>query len=204
MQRKIVKNLIYAQISFFFCLIIDVVITTKGFSANRGLSFYGEHLDTVIPFAIGFFLCDFFILRAAKLLPELKPTFEVFIMPFRILALLLILIVLTPDNLNGVFNVLHNTDSSSLFLFELILGGWLVFRWHNTALTKVLLASQFIVGIICGMSEFQFTRYLSESSLAYQLIFSILLVLTMSSVVNKSVPEELETMSKLDEQTEVK
>jgi hypothetical protein len=188
-DKQVVRNLIYAQVSFFLCLGLDVIITTKVFKNNRGLSFYGEHLYTAIPFALGFILCDLFLLKAASLLNEGGETFEGFIWPLRILALLLILIVLTPDTLNGLFNVLHIMDSSLLFLFELLFSIWLVARWHSSWLTWLLLVGQFLAGVMCGLSEFQFSRYLSEGTLVYQLFFSFILILVMSSVVSLNSAE---------------
>jgi hypothetical protein len=186
MQGKIVRNLIYAQVSFFLCLTIDVFITTKAFYGDRGLSFFGEHINTAIPFAMGFILCDFFLLRTARLLPEASANFTSFTAPLKILAVLLISIVLTPDNLNGLFNVLHDIASSSLFLFELLFSIWLAIRWSNTFFTWLLVVSLFLVGITTGLSELGVASLLSVGSLVYQLIFSILLVFVMFKVVGQS------------------
>lgn len=184
MKRKIVKYLLFAQASFFLCLLISIFITTKGFSDNRGLSYYGEHLDTLIPFALGFCLCDFFLLKVARLLPELNKQLAVFTVPLQVLSILLISIVLTPDNLNSLFNVLHIIASSALFLFELLFSIWLIIRWHKSATSWLLLIAQFTAGIIAAMSEFQVTHFLSESSLFYQLFFSSLLIWVMFNITN--------------------
>jgi hypothetical protein len=189
MQGRIVRNLIYAQVSFFLCLIVDVFITTKAFYDNRGLSFFGEHINTAIPFAIGFILCDFFLLRAARLLPEASANFTSFTAPLKILAVLLISIVLTPDTLNGLFNILHDIASSSLFLFELLLSIWLAIRWYNTFFTWFLVTSLFLVGIATGLSELGVAGLLGVGSLVYQLIFSILLVFVMFNVVGQHEAE---------------
>lgn len=192
MRKKVVKSLIYAQLSFFACLFIDVLITTKGFTHDRGLSFYGEHLNTVIPFALGFMLCDVFLLRAATMLPKLGSAFNAFRVPLRVLAVLISLIVLTPDNLNSIFNVMHILSSSTLFLFELALSFWLIVRWCNTRLSWVLFTGQFIAGIIAGLSEIQLSRYLSEATLFYQLIFSSLIIWTMINVLKPGQEVEAE------------
>lgn len=183
MRKKVVKSLVYAQLSFLGCLFIDVLITAKGFTNNRGLSFYGAHLRTVIPFALGFMLCDVFLLRAAKMLPKLGPAFRSFRLPLRVLVALLSLIVLTPYSLNSLFYTMHTLSSLTLFIFELALSLWLIVRWCNTKLSWVLFSGQFLAGVVAGLSEIQLTRYLSEATLFYQLIFSSLIIWTMLNVL---------------------
>ncbi len=186
MQRKVVKYLIYAQTSFFLCLLISISITSKGFSDNRGLSYYGEHLDTIVPFALGFILCDFFILKAAKLLTEVAKHLAVLTLPLQVFCILLISIVLTPDNLNGLFNVLHIVASSALFLFELIFSIWLTVKWYNSLISWILLIAQFLAGVMAGLSELHFSQYLSTSSLIYQLLFSTLLIWVIANITRQA------------------
>ncbi|MHB1864921.1 MAG: hypothetical protein ACYCPS_02010 [Candidatus Saccharimonadales bacterium] len=168
-------------------MLVSIAITTQGFSDNRGLSFYGEHLNTVIPFALGFCLCDFFLLKVAKLLPEVADNLSVLTMPLKILSILLISIVLTPDNLNGLFSILHTVASTALFLFELILSVWLTLKWYRSVFSWLLLCAQFLAGIVAGLSEFQISHYLSESSLFYQLFFSTLLIWSITVISRQAV-----------------
>lgn len=176
----------YAQTSFFIFLLTSVAISTKAFADNRGLSFYGEHVKTFVPFALGFILCDFFLLKVANLLPDINSSLASFTWPLRLLSILLISIVLTPDNLNGLFNILHIIASISLFLFELIFSIWLTIKWYNSVISWLLLVAQFLSGILAGLSEFQISKYLSEGSLMYQIFFSTLLIVVLANVVRNT------------------
>jgi len=84
-------------------------------SNNHGLSFYGEHWDTAVPFGAGFIFCDYFLLRAANVLPKSKPPFKTISKLINILTVLLLFILLTPDTLNSFFDWSHIVDSSILF-----------------------------------------------------------------------------------------
>ncbi len=183
-ESRAIRSLIYAQVGFFFCLAVAVVINNAGFAHNRGLSFYGEHWDTAVPFGLGFLVCDFFLLHAGRILTRLG-TARVFDSLLRILAMLLLLILLTPDNLNNIYAWLHIIASTVLFLFELGFAVWLTMRVHHDTFTWFLLGGQLIAGGVAMFSVFQATRYLSEGSLFYQVFFGILLVWTISKLIER-------------------
>jgi len=188
-KNGVIRDLIYAQLSFFICLAVTVFITNAGFVDNHGLSFYGAHLKTVLPFGFGLVMCDIFLLRAANTISGINSTVKSLVPYLRILAILLMLIVLTPDALNPVFGVMHTIASSALFLFEIILATWLTLHWHSDKLTWVLLIAQFLTGIVAMLSEFQISRYLSESTVFFQLFFGLLLVWTFSNLINQAIAQ---------------
>lgn len=183
-ESRAIRYLIYAQAGFFLCLSVAVAINATGFSQNRGLSFYGEHWDTAVPFGLGFLLCDYFLLRAGRILTRFSRT-RVFDPLLRILAMLLLMILLTPDNLNNVYAWMHILASALLFLFELGFAVWLTLRIHRDMFTWFLLSGQLIAGAVAMFSELQATRYLSEGSLFYQVFFGILLVWTIGKLIDQ-------------------
>jgi predicted membrane channel-forming protein YqfA (hemolysin III family) len=195
-KNGVVRNLVYAQLSFFICLTGTVFITKAGFVYNHGLSFYGSHLKTVLPFGLGFVLCDIFLLRAASIMSDSKSMVKNLVPYLRILAVLLMLIILTPDSLNPLFGFMHTIASSVLFLFEISLAIWLTLRWHSDKFTWVLLVAQFLAGIVAMLSELQLSRYLSESTVFFQLFFGMLLVWTFSNLINQTSGEDKKTVSK--------
>lgn len=165
MRKHAVAYLIYAQLCFFFFLTIAIFITTAGFQNNHGLSFYGEHWDTAVPFGAGFIFCDYFLLRAANVLPKSKPPFKTISKLINILTVLLLFILLTPDTLNSFFDWSHIVDSSILFAFELSFAGWLTFVWYRDNVIWLLLSLQFIAAILAMLSQFHVIYYLSEGIL---------------------------------------
>ena len=184
-KERVIRNLIYAQLSFFGFLAIAVIMTSAGFTNNHGLSFYGVHYPTIVPFALGLILCDFFLLRAAAQLPHSVPPFTILQRSLWIVSVLLLSILLTPDIVSPLFNTLHIAVSSLLFIFELALGIWLVVRWDGGIFTWSLLIAQFLAGIVAMLSQLEVTHYLSQSSLAFQLMFGLLLIWSISRIIDR-------------------
>jgi hypothetical protein len=185
MRSQAITNLIYAQLSFFFFLTIAILITTAGFSNNHGLSFYGEHLSTIIPYGTGFLLCDFFLLRAADALPKSQPPFKKLASLLKILAVLLLLILLTPDTVNSFFDWSHIISSFVLFIFELSFASWLTIRWYSDRLIWLLLIAQFLTGVLAMLSQFHIVYYLSEGILFFQIFFGLLLIRSVSGLLER-------------------
>ncbi|SRR6266705_161624 len=65
MSSSALRNLVYAQLSFFSFLLGAAVINREGFVDNNGLSYYGEHADTIVPYGLGLLCCAVFVWRAA-------------------------------------------------------------------------------------------------------------------------------------------
>jgi hypothetical protein len=84
-----------------------------------------------------------------------------------------------------LFNTLHIVVSSLLFVFELTLGIWLVVRWDGDIFTWSLLIAQFLAGIVAMLSQLEVTHYLSQSSLAFQLMFGLLLIWSISRIIDR-------------------
>ena len=185
MRNDIIRNLVYAQISFFGCLAIAVALTTTGFTNNQGLSFYGAHYPTILPFGLGFVLCDFFLLRAANELPAQQRPFDKLQLLLRIIAALMLAVLLTPDTFGWIFYTAHVLASALLFLLEIGIATWLAWRWNSSTLMWVLLGGQTVAGIVALLSELQFMHYLSQGSLAFQLLFGVLLVWSISQLISQ-------------------
>ncbi len=185
LKNPVLGNIILAQISFFLLLTLTVFITTKGFSNNRGLSFYGEHWSTAVTYGSGFILCDYFLLRAAIALPKDKVVFKRLAILINILTVLLLGVLLTPDTLNTFFNWSHIATSTVLFLFELGFGAWLVTLIYKDWIGIGLLFLQFMAGIFALLSQFHIVYYLSEGSLFFQFFFSVLMVYAVASLLKR-------------------
>src|SRR5262245_24645287 len=155
-----IRNLVYAQLSFFGLLLLCVALSRKGFEDNHGLSYYGEHLRTIGPYALAFIVCCAFLLRAASLVPGDGDAGRLALC-LRILVVLLLLDVATPDTLDGLFYWLHVGASAALFLFELGLAGWLVWIGRRRPLSVSLLAIQFAAGLIAMLSQLHVVELLS-------------------------------------------
>lgn len=172
----VVTNLILAEAGFFAFLMIAVVITTAAFQHNHGLSFYGEHWNTAVPYGAGFMVCDYFLLNAAALLPRGSRELRPLSWGLRALALLLLAVLLTPDTVNSFFNDSHLVASAVLFLYELCFAGLLAYRTGATVATIVFLFVESAAAVLAMLSNLHVVFYLSEGILIFQLVFSTHLV----------------------------
>lgn len=163
------RNVVYAQVSFFGFLAAATLITGEGFRDNHGPSYYGEHVRTLVPYGLGLLLCAFFVWRAAA---ELDGRLA---RGLRILAVLLVLDLATPDTVDSAFYWSHVVVSVLLFLQELAIGVELVAAapaWPRVGLFAV----QFGAGLVAMFSQLHVIGALSFGIVAYQLAFGLLLV----------------------------
>jgi hypothetical protein len=171
----VVRNLVYAQLSFFGFLAVCFLISGEGFESNHGLSYYGEHRGTFVPYGLGFVLCSVFLLRAAAQVPGTAVGRRLAV-ALRVLVVLLLLDLLTPDTIDSYFYWAHVIVSALLFLFELGLAAWLVGIGCRSRPVVTLLAVQFGAGLIAMFSQLHVIAFLSVGILLFQVSFALLLV----------------------------
>jgi hypothetical protein len=184
-RRLAVSYLLLAQLSFFLCLAIAVFMTTAGFTRNHGLSFYGEHWSTAVPYGSGFILCDYFLILAANALPKDVRECRRLSLLLNLLAVSMLIVLLTPDTVNSFFNWSHSIASSILFLYELSFSTWLAVRCFGNAFVWLLIFLLLTAGVLALLSDFHVVLYLSEGILIFQLVFSVLLVYTVSHYLSR-------------------
>jgi hypothetical protein len=166
------RLLLKAQLAFWGCVVVCFVLTGGGLSHNPGFSVYGGRLSTIVPWAVGFVIAAYFILRAAALLDDTDP---VFAQGLRITVVLL----LAPDSVDQLFYVAHIVASVALFLFEAILGLWLVRRTVQRAVLELYVV-QIAGGIVAGLSQAQWIGLLSPGILVFQVAFGALLIAALT------------------------
>ena len=118
------RYLLFAQLVFWSAMLLCVAIARGGLGDNHGFSFYGGRLSTILPYAVGFLVASALIAHAARLLEHSGRTRHAAWL--RVLAVLLLADLLTPDTLGSVFYAAHIVASIVLFTFEAAFGLWLV------------------------------------------------------------------------------
>jgi hypothetical protein len=166
------RLLLKAQLAFWACVVVCFAVTGGGLSHNHGFSVYGGRVSTIIPWAVGFVAAAYFILCAAALLDD---TDHMVAQSLRITVALLFGVLFTPDTLNQFFYDAHIVASIALFLFEAIVGLWLV-RRNNVRAVLQLYVIQIAGGIVAGLSQAQWIGLLSPGILVFQVAFGALLV----------------------------
>jgi hypothetical protein len=170
------RLLLKAQLAFWGCVAVCFLLTGGGLSHNHGFSIYGGRVSTIVPWAIGFVIASFYILRAAALLDT---TDRVLGQGLRITVVLLLAVLFTPDTVDRLFYVAHIVASVLLFLFEAILGLWIAHRSEQRAVLQLYVV-QIAGGIVAALSQAQWIGLLSPGILVFQVAFGALLIAALT------------------------
>ncbi len=130
---------------------------------------------------LGFLVLILLLGRSARLL-ELAGAPLQLAGALRLLALLLLLDLATPDTVNGFFYWAHNVASTLLFLFEFCLGIALVATAVPSLFGAGLFAIQLAGGLIAMFSQLQVLPILGIGILLFQASFGVLLVAATARV----------------------
>ena len=171
------RLLLLAQLAFWSCVLLCLAVTGGGLGHNHGFSVYGGRWTTVLPWAVGIAAAAVLIWRAADVLADDDPPLAGCL---RINVVLLVFILLTPDSIDQFFYVAHIVASVALFLFQALVGLWLVVRTRSTLVLQLYVA-QIAAGLVAGASQAQWIGLLSPGILVFQLAFGALLYAVTSS-----------------------
>jgi hypothetical protein len=100
--------------------------------------------------------------------------------PFGANRVLLVLLLLTPDSIDQFSYDAHIVASVALFLYQAIVGLWLVVRTRSSFVLQ-LYAVQIAAGLLAGASQAQWIGLLSPGMFVFQLAFGALLYAVTSS-----------------------
>lgn len=168
---KAVHYLVYAQLCFFGLLLLCFAMLPTGLSTDTGITYFGTHWPTAIPYFFSYALCGAFMLKAADSLPQ----HQLIARGLRSIVVLLPFVLLTPFTLNYLFDWSHRVISGALFLIELFLTIRLV-AGQKGLLNLLLLAFQAIGGLIAMFSLANILHTEILGQLMFQLAFGVLLV----------------------------
>lgn len=167
------RLLLLAQAAFWSSVVLCLALADGGLGHNHGFSVYGGRWTTILPWAVGIVAAAMLIWRAAAAVADHDPPLA---RCLRVNVVLLVFILLTPDTIDQFFYVAHIVASVALFLFQAIVGLWLVVRTRS-ALVLLLYVIQIAAGLVAGASQAQWIGLLSPGILVFQLAFGALLVL---------------------------
>ena len=161
---------------FVACLGGCVAIDRNGLWDNHGWSYYGGRSGTAVLYGLGYASLVLCVLVAAVLLHR-PPAVPVLPGLLGVLAIVLAGDLATPDTLSTAFYDAHVAASIVLFLFELGVAVWIAHRLVPTRMARLLLAAQFVGGLVAMFSQLQWIGLLGLGILVYQVCFFALLVL---------------------------
>lgn len=178
-MSKPARYVALSQLSFFIGLGICFIILPR-FLLERnegGVSNYGVHWQTIVPYTLAFALCGIFLARAALLLPRAK-VFKRLRLALLLVAgsLFLVLGSTYPYQTNDAFRRIHIFFGIELFCLEVALAFWLVLTFCKDKQGMVLLAGQVIGFLLAGLTLFGVLHLLFVAQIMASLSFGLLLV----------------------------
>ncbi|MER6945176.1 hypothetical protein ABT294_14220 [Nonomuraea sp. NPDC000554] len=176
MRDGVLGDLVKGQLCLFGGLTTCLVAMPDCLTVNCGMSDFGVHWRTIVPYAIGFLGAALFTRRALRAAaPDLRsPGFvrragDSF-------AVLLTGVLLTPYTLAEPVHWIHRLFGAGLFLHELILAILLVTWARADAAGVVLVAVQVGSGVLSGIYVLSTEGHLVLGQAAFQLAFGVIAI----------------------------
>ncbi|GII58370.1 hypothetical protein Pth03_67590 [Planotetraspora thailandica] len=179
MRDRVVGDLVKGQVCLFAGLLLCVTLMPDGLGANHGISYYGVHWETVLPYAASLLGAALFTRKALRATASATPSLGRLRRAADSFALLLGGIVLTPYTLNGAVDWTHRLLGACLFALQLVLAVRLIAWAHGDAFSTVLLALQLVGGVVAAVYVMQDNGFLLQGEATYQLGFGALLIRTI-------------------------
>jgi hypothetical protein len=159
----------YALIGCCTLVLICFALLPSGLLANDGLSYYGVHWVSVLPYISALALYAVALLYATRLLATqyAKPEVE---KAGVLMNLCLALLAITPYSLSVPVHAAHDTFGSALFCTQLVVALWLATRRRSRG-DLLLIALMVLAGVAAFFSLFDVWHLEVVGQLVYQFTF---------------------------------
>lgn len=159
-MSEIRKYLILSQVSLFGLMLLCSLIMPSVFITNGGVTNFGNHLSTVVPYTLSFTLSILFMCLVIAKLLKMGPTCRTIGYALLVLCLLEFLVLMStfPRNIAQIYSDIHNDISIILFAYELLLSGWFVFnnRQYSAVLFILIQTIGSVLGIVTILGPIHF------------------------------------------------
>jgi hypothetical protein len=186
MEQAIKKYLLLSQLCLGLSVIICLILIPHFlFSTNEGgMSNYGVHLKTVIPYSLGLVLTSFYSVLAALSIKDKTSILRRLLFGYA-LALLLVLITTYGYKTNVILKNTHIAVTIVFFWFELGSSAWMVRRFLSDKINIGLVILQ-VVGLILGsLTFFGSLHLLFVAQLLTIVPFGLVLVRSSAGITKK-------------------
>jgi len=188
MLQKPVRNLIIGQISFFvFIGVCTAIIPKFLFESNEGgISNFGVHNSTIVPFSLAFLLSIIFTVMAAeKIKGHTKRLIQIRLVLYILASLTLLVLVSTyPYKINSTFKNLHILTGAIIFVFEMAVSFWLALVIYKNKLNSPILLIQLLGFLAAFFTLIGVLHLLFVSQIVTGLAFGALLIRSVNYSYN--------------------
>ncbi|MEU6783787.1 hypothetical protein ABZ912_31715 [Nonomuraea angiospora] len=171
-----VGDLVKGQACLLSGLTVCLVIMPGCLSFNCGMSDFGVHWRTVVPYAVGFLGTALYTRRALRAAAPALPSPRFVAVAGDSFAVLLVGILLTPYTLGSGVHWVHRSFGAALFLHELVLAVRMV-SWASAG--AALVGLQVASGVASGVSVVLAEGPLVVGQAVFQLAFGLVMIRTV-------------------------
>jgi hypothetical protein len=168
---RLERYLLISLAVFAAAIAACVMINPEGALDNNGISYYDHVGFSLAPYVIGVLSIATMAMLAARGLPENGRPWSLLRPSLDTIAVLLVLVLLTPDYVNQAFNVAHIAVSVALFGGQFALAAWLTLSVWRDGLNVGLFVVLTAVGLLAGASEIGWASFLFAGQIGFQIIF---------------------------------
>jgi hypothetical protein len=177
---------LWSQACLLCGILICLVIRSKQAELNYPVSYFGNFRDTILPYAAGFLLCTYWLIRTVRALPQEMHAIRVLL---SLVATCSLGVLCTPYMTSHLVGWIHLSFAISLLMLEIALSVLLIIRSHNP-FAVVGFAVQLIGGVFAALSQTGRVHIELMSELAVIVGFGILFSHNLSKLEEAKTPEQ--------------
>lgn len=189
-MRSAVRLLAYAQTALFLGLAICLSLLPHFlFESNEGgISNFGTHATTIVPFSFGFAVCGLLTIQASFSLPRGIASYKDMRGALFILGLLYLVVLSStyPYKVNHVLDTFHVYASVALIIWNMVLGTWLALFAARDRINGALLCIQYVAFAFAVLTYVGTVHTLFIVECGVSAAFGILLLRSMHTLLHRS------------------
>ena len=152
-MKLVRRYLVLSQVSLASLLLICTVTVPAVAEKSGGVSNFGNHQSTIVPYIMSFVLCSVFLCLAAARLLTMSDQFRVGATLLLFIALLdlLVLISTFPRKIDWTYSVIHDDLGIALYSYEFALSVWFVVKTLQFRYVSVIFVLVESIGSLIGL-----------------------------------------------------
>lgn len=139
-----IRYILYGQLSFLTAFIFCLLLNHDEVLSHNGFSFYGNFVETIVPYAIGLGLCAWFLGKAADEIPQPGRQAGLLRLVLRVTAISLLGLMLTPSFASKPSAFMHVFFGSIMYGTQAFAAWQLFAKWWQNPIDRALLILQLV------------------------------------------------------------
>jgi len=188
-MEKLKKYLALSQASLFGLLFICCLIIPSIVIKNGGVSNFGNHLSTLIPYVLSFLLAIAFIFMAANTIQRKSVKLNRLALILYILGLLYFLVLIStfPRRFDFIYSDIHDYLGIALFAYEFFISIWFLLKEKSQS-TIIFFIVEVIGSMIGFLSILKYIHFLFIGQFIGTVGFGFLLIITFPKIIESLYP----------------